>query len=131
MQLLQARETAIAQFRPMLREHGLTEQQWRVLRVLAAIQVVDASELANRCFLLAPSLSRILQMLEREYLIQRESDEFDLRRTLISLTGTGRALYEQVGPDAEGLYQTIEKRFGSKKLIKLYQLLTELNRALG
>ena len=34
MELLKAREAAMARFRPMLRGHGLTEQQWRCLRVL-------------------------------------------------------------------------------------------------
>ena len=66
MQLLQAREAAMAHFRPMLREHGLTEQQWRVLRVLASEEQLDTGELASRTVLLAPSLSRILQSLESE-----------------------------------------------------------------
>jgi len=34
MELLKAREAAMERFRPMLREHGLTEQQWRVIRAL-------------------------------------------------------------------------------------------------
>ncbi|MGI9326372.1 MAG: homoprotocatechuate degradation operon regulator HpaR [Pseudomonadales bacterium] len=131
MQLLQAREAAMAQFRPMLRKHGLTEQQWRVLRVLAANRGVDASELANRCFLLAPSLSRILQALESEGLIRRATDGEDNRRTLISLTRAGTSTCKQVGPDAEALYQSIEKRFGSKNLKQLYQLLTQLSDAIG
>jgi DNA-binding MarR family transcriptional regulator len=36
MSLLRAREAVMRQFRPSLREHGLTEQQWRILRALAA-----------------------------------------------------------------------------------------------
>ena len=32
--LLQARESVMAEFRPLLNEHGLTEQQWRVIRAL-------------------------------------------------------------------------------------------------
>ena len=35
MSLLRAREAVMRQFRPSLREHGLTEQQWRILRALA------------------------------------------------------------------------------------------------
>jgi homoprotocatechuate degradation regulator HpaR len=65
MELLKAREAAMSRFRPMLRRHGLTEQQWRVVRALAAYQKIDASELAKKSFLLAPSLTRILQFLER------------------------------------------------------------------
>jgi hypothetical protein len=36
MALLQAREAAMQLFRPLLAEHDLTEQQWRVLRALSA-----------------------------------------------------------------------------------------------
>jgi hypothetical protein len=53
MELLRAREAAMSRFRPVLREYGLTEQQWRVIRVLAEQDGIDASEVAARSFLLA------------------------------------------------------------------------------
>jgi len=77
MALLKAREAAMARFRPMLRDHGLTEQQWRVIRALADYDRIDASELARRSLLLAPSLTRILQHLEGEKLVKRLSDAND------------------------------------------------------
>ncbi|EBU8132120.1 homoprotocatechuate degradation operon regulator HpaR, partial [Salmonella enterica subsp. enterica serovar Java] len=52
--LLRARETVMAQFRPMLARHDLTEQQWRVIRALAEHGQIDASELSARAFVLAP-----------------------------------------------------------------------------
>ena len=76
MELLKAREAAMARFRPMLRDHGLTEQQWRVIRALADYDRIDASELARRSFLLAPSLTRILQHLEKEKLVKRLAGMF-------------------------------------------------------
>ncbi len=33
--LLQAREAAMAHFRPIVKRHNLTEQQWRIVRILA------------------------------------------------------------------------------------------------
>lgn len=138
MQLLRARETAMSKFRPMLRAHDLTEQQWRVIRVLAAQEKnlrdgasVDASELAEACFLLAPSLSRILQTLELAGLVQRKADDNDQRRSLISLTSKGRTKFDTVSPDSELLYQEIEQQFGGKKLQQLYKLLDELNTTLS
>ena len=130
MQLLRAREAAMARFRPMLREHGLTEQQWRVLRVLAAHPSLDASELARLTHLLAPSLSRILALLEESNFIQREPDATDQRRSVISLTQHGRAKFQDVGPDSEALYLGIEARFGKRKLDTLYALLTDLSTTL-
>lgn len=131
MELLKAREAAMSRFRPMLRRHGLTEQQWRVIRALAAYQQIDASELAQRSFLLAPSLTRILQFLEREKLVKRSSDANDQRRSVFVLTGKGRRLYEEVGPDSEILYSEIEEQFGADKLENLYQLLAEFYTALS
>ena len=66
MQLLKAREAAMSRFRPMLRDHGLTEQRWRVIRAIHEHNKIDASELAIKSFLLSPSLTRILKYLENE-----------------------------------------------------------------
>jgi len=131
MELLKAREAAMSRFRPMLRRHGLTEQQWRVIRALAAYQEIDASEIARKSFLLAPSLTRILRFLEREELVKRSSDANDQRRYVFVLTGKGRRIYDEVGPDSELLYAEIEEEFGADKLAALYALLAEFYVALG
>ena len=131
MELLKAREAAMSRFRPMLRQHGLTEQQWRVIRALAAYQKIDASELARRSFLLSPSLTRILQFLERAKLIKRSSDANDQRRSVFALTAKGRRIYDEVGPDSELLYVAIENQFGADKLETLYTLLAEFYTALA
>lgn len=125
MALLKARELAMTQFRPMLRRHNLTEQQWRVIRVLAAFPEIDASELANRCYLLAPSLTRILQYLETQKVIRRIPDATDLRRAYFSLTPKGQRLFKKVSPDSEMIYQQISDSFGHNKLNTLYKLLAE------
>lgn len=130
MELLKAREAAMARFRPLLRKHGLTEQQWRVLRALSEYDSVDASELATRSFLLAPSLSRILQHLESENLIRRSYDEADQRRLVVQITAAGKRLFDQVAPESESLYNTIETEFGTERLESLYELLAEFYQVL-
>src|ERR1700733_13067605 len=67
MSLLRAREAVMRQFRPSLRDHGLTEQQWRILRALASVDRIEVTELARVAFLLGPSLSRILRDLEARH----------------------------------------------------------------
>ncbi len=121
----------MARFRPMLRDHGLTEQQWRVIRALAAMDNIDAGELARRSFLLAPSLTRILQFLESEKLVNRSSDANDQRRAVFSLTVAGQKLFSRVGPDSEALYAEIEREFGVEKLETLYGLLAEFYQTLS
>jgi homoprotocatechuate degradation regulator HpaR len=131
MELLKAREAAMARFRPMLRDHGLTEQQWRVIRALAEFDNIDAGELARRSFLLAPSLTRILQHLEGEKLVARTTDVNDQRRAVVKLTVRGHKLFAEVAPDSEALYVDIESEFGSEKLELLYQLLAQFNESLS
>lgn len=125
MALLKAREAAMSRFRPMLREHGLTEQQWRTIRTISAYEGIDASKLARRSFLLSPSLTRILQFLEREDIIRRSSDPNDQRRSVFILTRKGRQLFSEVAFDSEILYHEIEQDFGLDKLEQLYGLLAE------
>jgi homoprotocatechuate degradation regulator HpaR len=129
MELLKAREAAMSRFRPMLRSHGVTEQQWRVIRALADYEPMDASELAERSFLLAPSLTRILQFLEGENLVKRSADKNDQRRSVLSLTAKGRRLFSRVAPDSAVLYDEIESEFGAERMALLYELLEEFHRS--
>ncbi len=127
MALLQARESAMRLFRPMLATHGLTEQQWRVLRALsAAPQPLDAGALAQQTFLLAPSISRILNNLADRSLIERSTNPDDQRQTLIDLSADGRALVTSVAPQSESLYNRIESGFGRERLERLLSELHDL-----
>ena len=130
MQLLRAREAAMSRFRPMLREHGLTEQQWRVIRALSGSTGMGAGDLAKRSFLLSPSLTRILRHLESRGIIKRSGDASDLRRSLFCLTARGRRLFAAVAPDSEHLYAAIEAEFGAARLARLYALLAEFRATL-
>lgn len=126
MQLLKAREAVMKNFVPHLRAHGLTPQQWRVLRALYGKQVLELSEVSRRCFLLMPSLSRIVQNLESRGLISRSTSAADQRRSMVELTGEGEALVEQMMPESEARYQRITEAFGYGKLELLSELLDEL-----
>ena len=125
MELMKAREAAMSRFRPALKKWGLTEQQWRVIRALAEFEPLDASELAARSFLLAPSLTRILQHLEKSGLITRSTSSVDQRKQSVALTRRGRNQFEAAAPESERLYAEIESEFGVERLEKLYRLLAE------
>ena len=90
MALLRAREAVMDRFRPSLREFGITEQQWRVLRALYGRGEVETGALAGLCCLLTPSLSRILKHLEATGLVVRRPAPSDQRRTLVAIAPGGR-----------------------------------------
>ncbi|MGY3453662.1 homoprotocatechuate degradation operon regulator HpaR [Bradyrhizobium sp. USDA 4353] len=131
MALLRAREAVMRQFRPNLRAHGLTEQQWRILRALAAVDAIEVTELARVAFLLGPSLSRILRDLESRGLVQREVDARDMRRGVLSISTRGMKLIAQVAPNSEAIYATIARRYGARKLAALHKMLGELEQSMG
>ncbi|MBR0987650.1 MULTISPECIES: homoprotocatechuate degradation operon regulator HpaR [Bradyrhizobium] len=131
MSLLRAREAVMRQFRPSLREHGLTEQQWRILRALAAIETVEVTELARTAFLLGPSLSRILRDLEARHLIERRTAKADQRRSMVSISKEGVKLMASVAPTSEAIYAEITRRFGARKLAELQDMLGALEQSLA
>lgn len=126
MALLRAREVIMARFRPMLAQHDVTEQQWRVLRVLTEAGPLEATELAERANVLAPSLTRMLKALEQRGFITRHRVEGDGRRAALSIAPAGLALIEELSPERHAIYQAIERRYGKERLTKLLDLLDEL-----
>lgn len=131
MALLRTREAVMRLFRPGLRSHGVTEQQWRILRALAQRGPMEVTELAEATFLLAPSLSRILPDLEMRGLVGRRPVNTDLRRSVVSLEMQGLRLIAEHAPYSEQMYARIAKRFGADKLTRLLRLLHELEASLG
>jgi homoprotocatechuate degradation regulator HpaR len=131
MALLRAREAVMRQFRPSLRQHGLTEQQWRILRALAAVEESEVTELARTAFLLGPSLSRILRDLEARRLIERRTAENDLRRGVVSISKKGLKLMAGVAPSSEAIYAAITRRYGARKLAELQDMLGALEQSLA
>ena len=131
MSLLRAREAVMRHFRTSLRGHGLTEQQWRILRALASVDTIEVTELARVAFLLGPSLSRILRDLEARHLIERKVAKADLRRGLVSISAKGVRLMETVAPSSEAIYAAITRRYGARKLRELQDMLHALERSLS
>jgi homoprotocatechuate degradation regulator HpaR len=131
MSLLRAREAVMRHFRPSLRNHGLTEPQWRILRALASIDAIEVTELAHVAFLLGPSLSRILRDLEARHLIERRTAKADLRRGVVSISAKGLKLIEAVAPSSEAIYDAIARRYGTRKLAELQDMLGALEASLS
>jgi homoprotocatechuate degradation regulator HpaR len=126
MSLLRAREAVMRHFRPSLRDHGLTEQQWRILRALTSSGAIEVTELARVAFLLGPSLSRILRDLEARHLIDRKVVKADQRRVVVSISARGLRLIEAVAPSSEAIYAAMTARYGARELAKLQEMLQSL-----
>jgi homoprotocatechuate degradation regulator HpaR len=129
--LLRAREAVMAYFRPHHRKGGITEQQWRVIRVLYLDGETDATSLARRSYLLAPSLSRILKDLVAAGYVRRRPGKDDSRQSLLSLSPKGSATVTRAAPFLDGIHREIARRFGRDRVDELLALLAELETALA
>src|SRR5450830_529743 len=124
--LLQAREAVMGHTRPNLRQHGLSDQQWRVLRVLGELGAVETGRVAREAFILGPSLTGVLARMERDGLITRSRDAEDQRRTVIEATVHGSKLVKRLSTSIEAHYEWMEQSLGKTRLSQLYGLLDAL-----
>ncbi|MGY8907828.1 homoprotocatechuate degradation operon regulator HpaR [Candidatus Njordibacter sp. Uisw_056] len=124
--LLRARETVMSPIRRVLKNHDVTDQQWRVLRVLHENGVMDAKELAKSACVLAPSLTRIIKHLEQKNMLTRCADGKDGRRVLLAILPSGAALIESVTPEVQVIYQGLNDKYGAQKMSDLLDLLHDV-----
>ena len=110
----------------MLDRHGVNEQQWRVIRVLAESGPLDASEVAERANILAPSLTRMIRAMTERGLITKARDEGDGRRVMLEIAPAGLDLLRRVSPDSAKIYAELENRFGKDRIEVLIALLDDL-----
>ena len=128
--LLEAREAVMQHTRPSLREHGLSDQQWRVLRVLGEHAAdpagVETGRVAREALLLGPSLTGVLTRMERDGLITRNRCPLDARRTVVRATPAGLTLVRTLSQTIEAHYQWMESELGKERLAQLYALLDDV-----
>jgi homoprotocatechuate degradation regulator HpaR len=124
--LLRARESIAGRFRPLLADNGMSEQQWRVLRVLQEDSPIDATSLAERACILAPSLTRMIKSLEERKFVRRMRDSDDGRRSLLSITAEGNAFIASLAPSALAIHGDIRDRYGAERMEHLIDMLNDL-----
>ncbi len=124
--LLQAREVVLARFRPILNAHGVTEQQWRVVRALVERGTLEPRQIGDACRISSPSLAGVLARMEALGLVKRERLADDQRRVRVSPTARSRALAITMAPQVDAIYASIEASVGRQTIDRCYALLDEL-----
>ncbi len=113
--------------RAMLADAGVTEQQWRVLRILKEEGPQEPTQIAERACLLLPSLTRILQKLEDKALISRRPDPVDRRRQIVEIADQGAQIIQANMPTNIQQTERIREMMGPERLEQLLDLLAELH----
>lgn len=125
--LIRAREGLMAPIREMLSDTGITEQQWRVLRVLSEYGAIDSSTLADRASILFPSLTRIVATMRDKRFITQTRDEIDRRRQIITITEAGQKIIDERSEQSTQIVTNIRETLGDKNYETLLDLLALLD----
>jgi homoprotocatechuate degradation regulator HpaR len=124
--LLQARERVLSHFRPLLNANGVTEQQWRIVRVLYEVPSLEPREIVELCRISSPSLAGVLSRMEELGLVARRRLPHDQRRVRVSLTARARAMAARMAPKIDATYRRIERTIGADFSAHLQQALDQL-----
>ena len=129
--LLRAREAVMAYFRPHHRKGGITEQQWRVIRVLYLDGEMDARRWRSAATCWRPAC-RASSRTSRPpaYLVRRPATAIRAS-SLMSLSPKGTAIVTGAAPFLDRIHREIARRFGPARVGELLALLDELERALA
>ena len=126
MMLYRALDTVMPRFRKIFNEFGLTEQQWRVLRVLWEYQEIAFHELAEATLIPAPSLVGVIDRLGKSGLVERRRSESDRRKVSVLATRKGKALESKVRPRVEEAYAALRGAISKKEWDQLIDGLDRL-----
>ena len=88
---------------PVIAAHGITTDQYNVLRILRGVHPEGhpRHEIARRMIHRAPDVTRMLDRLVKRKLITRVRDPYDARLSVARITPAGLALLKRIDPEVE------------------------------
>jgi DNA-binding MarR family transcriptional regulator len=111
--LLARAEHALAQgLQAQIRDHGVSSSEWRVLAALLVRDGASMTELGRQIAFKQPTLSKMIDRMERVGLVERRIPDEDLRRALVHLTARGRKVAAPLRARARGFDAAVARTFG-------------------
>jgi len=105
----------------------LSLPEWRVMAVLGGEPGLSASEVADRSAMDKVAVSRAVKKLLDTKRITRIFSREDKRRSVLTLSESGEAIYAQVVPIALGYEEKILEKLSSEEQTHLTALLDKLD----
>jgi homoprotocatechuate degradation regulator HpaR len=115
-------------YRDLFQEFGVTEQQWRVLRVLWEQKHLTSAQISSLTLLPSPSLVGILDRLERKDLVKRLRSTSDRREINITITNLGRELQSKVMPKVKLIQDQTREKLSPTEWKQINNILKKLDR---
>lgn len=122
------REAVVSRFRKLLQAEDLSEQQWRVLRILHDFGRLNSVQIADQSCIHKTSISRIVRTLEQRGIVERSPHETDSRISYVALTAEGQAMMDRLIVSSTTIHEKIADDFGHENYLRLLELLKRLAR---
>ena len=113
-------------YRDLFQEFGVTEQQWRILRVLWEQTHLTSTQISTLTLLPAPSLVGILDRLEKKGLVKRLRSSSDRREVNITITKLGKELQLQVMPRVKEIQNQIKQKLSATEWKHINEILEKI-----
>jgi 3-hydroxy-9,10-secoandrosta-1,3,5(10)-triene-9,17-dione monooxygenase reductase component len=84
------------EFHARLKDWQLSVPEWRVLACLMDVEGLSVGELAAMALMKQPGLTKVLDRMARDGLVERRGTAADRRRVTVHLTAAGRARVKPV-----------------------------------
>jgi DNA-binding MarR family transcriptional regulator len=92
--------TSQALSRVYARRYRIGVPEWRVLVTLGQYGVMTGKAIGAHTHMHKTKVSRAVALLEKRKLLLRRANRADMREAFLSLTASGRAMYEELAPHA-------------------------------
>jgi homoprotocatechuate degradation regulator HpaR len=113
-------------FRRIFSHYGITEQQWRILRILWEEDGISQNDIAQRSLLPKQSLVGIIDRLQDLDLLIRKRSATDRRKSAIYLTEKAKKIEAEITPQVNQIYQKLEKQLSDQQWAQLRKMLTQI-----
>jgi DNA-binding MarR family transcriptional regulator len=116
---------------PVFEQHGITSQQFNVLRILrgAGLEGLPTLDVAEKMIEQAPGITRLLDRLEKKKLVRRERPSDNRRQVLCYITKPGLDLLQELDTPFRSKVNQALHRLDESEIEELVRLL-ELARGL-
>ncbi|HWU01782.1 MAG TPA: MarR family winged helix-turn-helix transcriptional regulator [Novosphingobium sp.] len=109
-----------------LKAKGINLSQWRVLSVLRSCGRISMGQIVEQTLMEQPTISRVIAQLQQDGLVMREASSEDSRVSLISLSPSGLAMFDDIAPQAARHQATALEGFGPDDVATLVRLLSHI-----
>lgn len=124
--LAQASELISAEFHRVVRRHGFSVTEWRVLASLAGGEPISIGKLARVTVTKQPTVTRLLDRMEARGQAERLPHDSDRRVTLVRITRKGARTVEQLMALARDHEKKVLEPFGLARAEELKTTLRQM-----